>query len=98
MQIGYGIAFDLDESVLESYSMTRSEANKKIDKTLDIGCVLQGSFYISDREDALLNAFKNIDKLKSLDWFKKAVTRIIMFRMEYDSTSDFLPVFKDEEL
>lgn len=92
----FAISFDMVIAKLkEHYGASYPNAYYEISKTLrkyDFYNT-QGSLYLSQTTD-MLNLYKAMDALKSLDWFRKSVRDIRAFRVE--DWSDFTTLFKDE--
>ena len=91
----YAIAFDLTIDVLkkeygESYGNAYSEIKSEMDK---VGFEwTQGSVYLSKETAGLTAVYKAINRLSSIDWFKKSVRDIRAFKVE--DWSDFTEIVK----
>ena len=90
----YAIAFDMVISDLkvyygESYNNAYYEISKVLREYNFYNT--QGSLYLSQTND-MLNLYKAIDALKSIDWFRKSVRDIRAFKVE--DWSDFTSLFK----
>jgi virulence-associated protein VapD len=93
----YAIAFDLEiddvkKNFGEPYNAAYDEIRQELE-SLDFEWK-KGSVYInSNFENALTNVYKAINKLSSIDWFKKSVRDIRAFKvLEW---SDFTDIVKN---
>lgn len=82
---------DLKEHYGEPYNNAYYEISKTLRKYEFYN--MQGSLYLSQTTD-MLNLYKAMDTLKSIDWFRKSVRDIRAFRVE--DWSDFTTLFKEE--
>lgn len=90
----YAIAFDLVVSDLkEHYGEPYHNAYAEVKKILlqNKFYWIQGSTYVTDGDLSVL--FVTIEKLKSIDWFRKSVRDIRAFKIE--DYSNFTHQFKD---
>jgi len=94
----YAISFDMEISKLKKhFGDPYNPAYNEIMKVMDeIGFKwVQGSLYITkEQNNNLTYVYKAIDKLKSIDWFKKSVRDIRAFKVE--DWSDFTAIVKEE--
>ncbi|MDO5017171.1 MAG: virulence protein [Porphyromonas sp.] len=91
----YAIAFDMVVSNLkEYYGEPYNNAYFEVGKVLrqyDFYNT-QGSLYLTETTD-MLNLYKAMEALKSIEWFRKSVRDIRAFRVE--DWSDFTSLFKE---
>lgn len=92
----YAIAFDMEIAELkkhygEPYNPAYDEIRKELN---DLGFDwTQGSLYLARQEcDNLTYVYRAIDTLKNIDWFKKSVRDIRVFKVE--DWSDFTEIVK----
>lgn len=99
----YAISFDLSINALkEHYDKKPPSAYVEIKNTLKgLGYEwIQGSVYVytasGEEEGPLAQVTKTVLKLKKIDWFRKCVRDVRIFRIE--EWSDFTTLIKDENL
>ncbi|OOO00658.1 MAG: virulence associated protein VapD [Epulopiscium sp. Nele67-Bin004] len=93
----YAIAFDLKvDDLKKSYGEPYNRAYDEIRQELEnLGFEwTQGSLYMSTTEkNSLATVYKAINRLSSIDWFKKSVRDIRAFKVE--DWSDFTDIVKN---
>ena len=93
----YAIAFDMEIAELKkSYGEPYNPAYDEIKKELSkIGFEwVQGSLYLATKNiNNLTYVYKAIDRLKNIEWFKKSVRDIRVFKIE--DWSDFTSIVKE---
>ena len=90
----YAIAFDLIISELKKhYKDPYHNAYTEVKRTLKKNDFywIQGSTYATQKD--LTAVYRAIDSLNKIDWFRKSVRDIRVFRIE--DWSDFTQVFKE---
>lgn len=96
VELMYAIAFDLKiEDLKEFYGEPYNKAYDEIRQELDeFGFEwTQGSLYINRSEvDSLATVYKAISRLSEIDWFKKSIRDIRVFKVE--DWSDFTNIVK----
>ncbi len=94
----YAIAFDLKiDDLKKQYGEMYNHAYDEIRQELEaVGFEwTQGSVYINHSEkNSLTTVYKAINKLSSIDWFRKSVRDIRAFKVE--DWSDFTEIVKAE--
>jgi len=92
----YAIAFDmLITDLKEHYGEPYNNAYFEIKTVLRRYTFFntQGSVYLTEKND-IANLYRAIEALKKIEWFRKSVRDIRVFRVE--DWSDFTIVIKDE--
>lgn len=100
----YAISFDLSINALkEHYDKKPPSAYVEVKNTLkELGYEwIQGSVYVytasgEEKEGGLARVTKTVLMLKKIDWFRKCVRDVRIFRIE--EWSDFTEFIKDEDL
>lgn len=92
----YAIVFDIEIYELkknygESYNSAFDEIKSQM-KELGFKWI-QGNFYITKETETLTVVYKAIQKLSSIQWFKKSVRDIRAFKV--DDLSDFTGIVKE---
>lgn len=92
-----GVTFDLDVHILEDEcGMTRQKAYSDVERTLaehEFRHVQYSVYVCASQEQSMLHLLQAMESLKSKEWFRAAVSRIITFKV--DDASDALSYFKD---
>ena len=93
----YAIAFDLKiDDLKKEYGDPYNKAYDEIRQELEMLGFdwTQGSVYINNSEkDSLAAVYKAISRLSKIDWFKKSVIDIRVFKVE--DWSDFTEIVKE---
>ncbi|MBF7068200.1 MULTISPECIES: virulence protein [Campylobacter] len=93
----YAISFDMNISSLQqTYNSTHyNNAYYEIQNILkEFGFIrIQGSVYINDQQNSLSFVYRAIETLKQVDWFKKSVVDIRVFKIE--DWSNFTDIIKN---
>lgn len=94
----YAIAFDMTvDSLKKHYGEPYNNAYYEIEKELSsLGFErTQGSLYLTKEgeKDLLRKVYSAIERLKNIDWFKRSVRDIRVFKLE--DWSDFTGEFKE---
>ena len=92
----YAIFFDVKSEHIENYGDIWCKAYIEIRRELsEFGFEMIKDFFFVDQssENNLADVYKAINKLSSIDWFKKSVRFIRVFKIE--EWSDFTDIVKN---
>ena len=89
----YAITFDMDTNELKKENLYPQAYDEIKRELLKIGFEwIQGSVYTTkENENSLTKVYQAIDRLKSIEWFKKSVRDIRSFKIEDFSNFTFPP-------